>query len=69
MDVTRLRSKGDPRCSAEQPDHDYSMIFAEEDMKTIYNTWRADVETYMNQETLAAHGTMRRQQAHLLAKK
>ena len=45
------------------------MIFAEDDMKTIYNTWRADVDTYMSEETLAAYGTVSRQQAHQLEKK
>ena len=69
LHVTRLRNEADPRCHAEHPERDYSMIFEEEDMKKVINTWRADVVSYMNQETLAAHGAMRRPQlAHQLEK-
>ena len=68
LHITWLRTKGDPRCSAEQPADDYLMIFGEDDMKIIYNNWRAYVHSYMKASTLAAHATMRRQRAHLLTK-
>ena len=45
------------------------MIFGELDMMTIYNTWRADVHSYMKGTTLAAHATMSRQEGHQLTKK
>ena len=67
--ITRLRSKGDPRCSSERPDDDYLMIFDDDDTKTIYNTWRADVRTYMSLETLATRETVSGQEAQLLEKK
>ena len=41
--IKRLREEGDPRCSAEQPQNDYYMIFDNDDMKTIINSWRDDV--------------------------
>ena len=66
--ITRLRSTGDPRCSAERPADDLLMIFNDDDMKTIYNTWRADVHSYMKEATLAAYETMLPQQAHQLTK-
>ena len=66
--ITRLRRSSDPRCSAERPADDYLMIF-DDDMKTIYNTCRADVHSYMKGTTLAAHATMSRQQAQQLTKK
>ena len=69
MHITRLRSKGDPRCSAERPADDYLMIFDDDDLKPIYNTWRADVHSYMKGTTLAAHTTMSDQQAHQLTNK
>ena len=47
MYITSLRRNGDGRCSAERPADDYLMIFDDEDMKTILNTWRADVDSYM----------------------
>ena len=37
-------------------------------MKTIYNTWRADVHSWMNATSLAEHATMSRQEAHQLTK-
>ena len=37
-------------------------------MKTIYNTWRADVHSYMKEATLADYATMRTPQAHQLTK-
>ena len=67
--ITRLRNRGDPRCSTEHPADDFSMIFGDDDLKNIYNTWRADVHSWMNATTLAAHRTMRRQQALQLEKK
>ena len=67
--ITRLRSTGDPRCSAERPADDLLMIFNDDDMKTIYNTWRADVHSYMKEATLAAYETMPPQKAHQLTKK
>ena len=52
-----LRRNGGPRCSAERPADDYLMIFDDDDMKIIYNTWQADVQSYMKDSTLAAHAT------------
>ena len=66
--IERLRGESDSRCSAERPADDYLMIFGDDDMKTIYNTWRADVDSYMKDSTLKAHATMRNQKAHQLAK-
>ena len=58
LHIEYLREKGDPRCSAEQPADDYFMTFDVDDMKRIYNTWRRDVHSYMQDSTLKAHETM-----------
>ena len=48
------------------------MTFDEDDMKRIYNTWRKDVHSYMQDSTLTTHETMesqRPQDAQQLEKK
>ena len=67
--ITWLRSHGDARCSAERPADDYLMIFREDDMKIIYNTWRSDVRSYMKDSTLAVCASSRRQEAQQLMKR
>ena len=72
LHIEYLREKGDPRCSAEQPADDYFMTFDEDDMKHIYNTWRKDVRSYMQDSTLQTHETLesrRPQDAHQPEKK
>ena len=61
LHIEYLREKGDPRCSADQPADDYFMTFDEDDMKRIYNTWRKDVHSYMQDSTLTTHETMESQ--------
>ena len=68
MHITRLRSRGDPRCSAERPADDYLMIFDDDDLRSIYNTWRTYIQSHMKGTTMAAHTTMGTQQAHQLTK-
>ena len=59
-----LRKKGDPRCSAEQPQNDYYMLFNEEkDMKTIMNQWRDDPHSYMKEDVLRRLKDMKPQEA------
>ena len=43
------------RNSAEQPVVTDDRHMTDEDMKDIYNTWRADVESWMNEESLSKH--------------
>ena len=47
-----LRKLGDPRCSAEQPEADNLIVFNDNDMVRIMNTWRKDVVSYMRPATL-----------------
>ena len=66
--IKRLRKTGDRRCSAERPADDYLMTFDEDDLRTIYSTWRKDAGSYMKDATLAAHATMSNQAAQQLRK-
>ena len=66
--INWLRDSADPRCSAEHPANDDFLIFNEEDMKNLYNRWRADVGSYMSAANLQRHRALPRQKAHLLEK-
>ena len=52
LHVDYLRKLGDPRCSAEQPEADNLIVFNDNDMVRIMNTWRKDVVSYMRPATL-----------------
>ena len=52
LHVDYLRKLGDPRCSAEQPEADNLIVFNDNDMVRIMNTWRKDVGSYMRPATL-----------------
>ena len=52
LHIDHLRKVGDPRCSAEQPEADNLIIFNDNDMPRIMNTWREDVASYMKPATL-----------------
>ena len=52
LHVDYLRKLGDPRCSAEQPEADNLIVFNDNDMVRIMNTWRKDARSYMRPATL-----------------
>ena len=52
LHVDYLREVRDPRCSAEQPEADNLIVFNDNDMVRIMNTWRKDVGSYMRPATL-----------------
>ena len=62
--IERLRDEGDPRCSAERPDDDYYMIFDEDDVRTMINSWRNDTQSYMKADTLRLLDIMTPQKVH-----
>ena len=51
LHIDHLRKIGDPRCSAEQPEADNLIIFNDNDMARIMNTWKEDVASYMKPST------------------
>ena len=64
--IAFLRHEKDLRCSAVQPDEDELIIFNEEDLKIVMNSWRGDIQSYMSEEQLQRHSTLPNQEAHQL---